>query len=53
MLWIASFFRVEHGKISTYNTRFDATVLRKLPARTVQRAASPTSEASMALTLER
>ncbi len=32
-LKIASFFRVEHGKIRTYETQFDATELRKLLAR--------------------
>jgi hypothetical protein len=31
-LRIASFFRVENGKIRTYDTRFDATQLRKLVA---------------------
>jgi ketosteroid isomerase-like protein len=30
---IASFFRVVNGKISTYETQFDATELRKLQAR--------------------
>jgi ketosteroid isomerase-like protein len=30
---IASFFRVENGKIRTYETQFDATELRKLQAR--------------------
>jgi hypothetical protein len=29
---IASFFRVEHGKIRWYETQFDATELRKLQA---------------------
>lgn len=29
-LRIASFFRVENGRIRTYDTRFDATELRKL-----------------------
>jgi hypothetical protein len=33
MLRIASFFRVEDGKIRTYDTRFDATELRKLVAK--------------------
>lgn len=32
-LQIASFFRVENGKIRTYSTQFDATELRKLLAR--------------------
>jgi SnoaL-like protein len=32
-LRIASFFRVENGKIRSYDTRFDATELRKLLAR--------------------
>jgi hypothetical protein len=32
-LKIASFFRVENGKIRTYDTQFDATELRKLQAR--------------------
>jgi ketosteroid isomerase-like protein len=32
-LKIASFFRVENGKIRTYETQFDATELRKLQAR--------------------
>jgi SnoaL-like domain len=32
MLRIASFFRVENGKIRTYETLFDATELRKLQA---------------------
>jgi limonene-1,2-epoxide hydrolase len=32
MLKIASFFRVENGKICTYETQFDATELRKLQA---------------------
>jgi hypothetical protein len=32
MLRIASFFRVEQGKIRTYETLFDATELRKLIA---------------------
>jgi hypothetical protein len=32
-LKIASFFRVEKGKIRTYETLFDATELRKLQAR--------------------
>jgi hypothetical protein len=32
-LKIASFFRVVNGKISTYETQFDATELRKLQAR--------------------
>jgi ketosteroid isomerase-like protein len=32
-LKIASFFRVENGKIATYETLFDATELRKLLAR--------------------
>lgn len=32
-LRIASFFRVEGGKIRTYETQFDATELRKLLAR--------------------
>jgi hypothetical protein len=31
-LRIASFFRVEGGRIRTYDTRFDATELRKLVA---------------------
>src|SRR5258708_4530158 len=31
-LRIASFFRVEGGKIRTYDTRFDATELRRLVA---------------------
>lgn len=33
MLRISSFFRVENGRIRTYDTRFDATELRKLLAR--------------------
>lgn len=33
VLRIASFFRVENGKIRTYDTRFDATELRKAFAR--------------------
>jgi hypothetical protein len=32
-LRIASFFRVENGKIRSYDTRFDATELRKLQQR--------------------
>src|SRR5262245_16952966 len=32
-LRIASFFRVRDGKIAEYDTRFDATELRKLQAR--------------------
>jgi ketosteroid isomerase-like protein len=32
-LRIASFFRVENGRIRTYDTRFDASELRKLVAR--------------------
>jgi ketosteroid isomerase-like protein len=32
-LRIASFFRVEKGRIRTYDTRFDAAELRKLVAR--------------------
>jgi limonene-1,2-epoxide hydrolase len=31
-LKIAAFFRVENGKIGTYETLFDATELRKLQA---------------------
>ncbi len=30
MLRIASFFRVENGKVTAYDTRFDATEFRKL-----------------------
>ena len=33
ILKIASFFRVENGKIRTYETQFDATELRKLVAK--------------------
>ena len=33
VLRIASFFTVKDGKIAAYDTRFDATELRKLPAR--------------------
>ena len=36
-LKIASFFRVENGKIRTYETQFDATELRKLLARKSER----------------
>ena len=33
LIHIASFFRVENGKIKWYETQFDATNLRKLQAR--------------------
>jgi hypothetical protein len=43
-LRIASFFRVENGKIRVYDTRFDATELRKVLASASPSATPETAE---------